>query len=488
MDADEQVKKLNGLIEAALNGDFSVEVDQSDFEGEFSRLYENICALVASQQKFIAETQVAASQIYSVSEDMSLTLEEHEKLASDLQENAQIINNLNDRNCNDTTGAIEAIKNMLENNEGIIGCLNQAGRSNHEANEAIGKGVGQVYDTIGLINSIGEEMDRTVQYFERFSESTKKISQILKTVRDISRETEILSINASIESKRAGVEGRGFDVIAGSIRELSEKSRSGVMEIDKVIDEVNAGIGNLKDSIHTSYDNVTQSVENSRIIKSSLERIKTTYLDVSTNIEKISQASAAQDKLASDVSGRISAVEKNSEQASHGFKSVYSSISNQKNGVENLNSLGRSLLEAAKSLTGATKSIRSGIPGEDEVQAAAQKAFAMLERAGDGDRLTGLDPGVHKKVLDGLLKSGMFDIIWTNDAKGRFVYCNPPSPIANVRMRQWFKESMNGRKSISDVYFSVATKKPCITVSVPVREESGKIIGVMGADLHLREG
>lgn len=69
-------------------------------------------------------------------------------------------------------------------------------------------------------------------------EKSQEIINIVNVITDISNQTNILSLNASIEAARAGQQGRGFAVVAEEIQKLSEQTRNSVDSIGKLIKEV----------------------------------------------------------------------------------------------------------------------------------------------------------------------------------------------------------------------------------------------------------
>ena len=80
------------------------------------------------------------------------------------------------------------------------------------------------------------------------------------------------------------------------------------------------------------------------------------------------------------------------------------------------------------------------------------------------------------------------DALWVNDSKGQFLYSLPTAGIANAKVREWFTASMEGQDYSTAPYISAITKRPCITLSVPIQNKQGRILGVLGVDLQCGDG
>ncbi|ADL51603.1 methyl-accepting chemotaxis protein [Clostridium cellulovorans] len=82
------------------------------------------------------------------------------------------------------------------------------------------------------------EFNKLVSKIVEVNENVESISQIAKLIDELSKQINLLSLNASIEAARAGVHGRGFDVVAKEIRKLADVSNDSAGNINNIINKI----------------------------------------------------------------------------------------------------------------------------------------------------------------------------------------------------------------------------------------------------------
>lgn len=88
--------------------------------------------------------------------------------------------------------------------------------------------------------------------------SVTAIADIVFAINEVSMQTRLLSLNASIEAARVGAAGRGFAVVAGEVRALAERTSKATMEIDEIAKNIKQEVEAVTGALNTSVNNASQ--------------------------------------------------------------------------------------------------------------------------------------------------------------------------------------------------------------------------------------
>ena len=150
-------------------------------------------------------------------------------------------------------------------------------------------GLSNISSTIEQLNTSAmvmqtnaEELDREIKDIYFLSDKINEISIFIKTISD---STNMLGLNAAIESARAGEHGRGFNVVAKEIRRLSEQTKSTVPQIKELTEQIKNKVNSTLEKSNESLESNQEQTAAAEEISASIEEL--TSLAVELN--KISQ-------------------------------------------------------------------------------------------------------------------------------------------------------------------------------------------------------
>ena len=117
------------------------------------------------------------------------------------------------------------------------------------------------------------QMDLMVEAMQRISETSEMIGSVITEIEDIASQTNLLSLNASIEAARAGDAGKGFAVVADQIRTLAEQSAKAAVNTRELIESSIEEIKNGNKAAESTKKVLIDVVEDIRQLSESAKSI-----------------------------------------------------------------------------------------------------------------------------------------------------------------------------------------------------------------------
>lgn len=144
------------------------------------------------------------------------------------------------------------------------------------------------------IDTIRNTILSTNKTVELLSEDSDQINRIIEAIEIISRQTSLLSLNASIIASISKESGKSFNVVAEEIMLLSERTELSTREIAIIIDNIKTSIEKSKDNIRKSISIVDYAEGHSQELYESLLGIVDLAKNSILNVQNIQQATSGQ--------------------------------------------------------------------------------------------------------------------------------------------------------------------------------------------------
>ncbi|MCB6184985.1 methyl-accepting chemotaxis protein [Leeia sp. TBRC 13508] len=131
--------------------------------------------------------------------------------------------------------------------------------ANESANSAQ-HGAEVIHDAVEEIMTISSKANGTARYVEQMLAQSEKVFDVVRVIKEVADQTNLLALNAAIEAARAGEAGRGFAVVADEVRKLAERTTHSTVEISTLVTEIREGFALAATEMQGVVDSVEKGV------------------------------------------------------------------------------------------------------------------------------------------------------------------------------------------------------------------------------------
>ena len=188
------------------------------------------------------------------------------------------------------------------------------------------KGMKSVEQSIEGMNTIKSNIEETYKRMERLTESSKQISEIVDLISDIAEQTTVLALNANIQASKAGEKGRGFKVVADSVKELAYKATDATKRIGALINATQTDIQAVFNSLKQTNEETNAGSKLSEQTSMAFANINEVSEKLANIVEEIQMKSNSQEKEAIRIVNNINNILEITEQSSENTQQTFQSI------------------------------------------------------------------------------------------------------------------------------------------------------------------
>ncbi|MGN7612189.1 CHASE3 domain-containing protein [Magnetococcales bacterium HHB-1] len=215
--------------------------------------------------------------------------------------------------------------------------VGSAERSNENIS-GVASSVGEISTSIGAVRSqcesarvqsqkANQHANTSAEEMKNLTKASSEIDKVIDLINDIADQTNMLALNASIESAGAGEAGKGFAVVANEVKDLARQTGEATTTIVTQIDEMNMQTDNVERAI-AEVSTITEdiNVANQEILYSVEEQSSATE-EISRSMAKATEETVEVTRLVGESTEGITEVSRNVQELSLGIGEVTRSVS-----------------------------------------------------------------------------------------------------------------------------------------------------------------
>jgi methyl-accepting chemotaxis protein len=309
---------------SADDADLSKDVPEAGF-GEFKNLFSGYNQFLKHLRQIIDKIRAMSINIAIDSTKLSKKISQTNEKSTEQAELSNLVSTAsNDANI--------AISEISENTQYVS---DQTSRNLENAKVAFS---GLTEGTTN-IRKIAQKVEAFKETVEELGQKSSKIMDLVTLINNISDQTNILSLNATIEAERAGKHGKGFAVVAAEVRELAKKVKPAteviavnIAEMTKTVKKTQSETTEILQYSQETNDVVTQAASNFETMIGDFEQSGDQLLKIAAAIEELSMNNA-------DILSKVKTIDGLTHEVSTDMQSAETSVAGLKSVTEKMQAM-----------------------------------------------------------------------------------------------------------------------------------------------------
>ena len=354
MGIENPIKSIVSGLKVAANGDLTIEFTSKQND-EFRALIEEIQTTFHSMRKLATQVKQLSAEVSDSSTEVAGTseifLESTDEISVAMKEIEQGIM----QQAKDAEECLHQMDNLSQKIELVSDNTKEIGRIAESTKQNIQQGSETTEELNTQTNATMTITTDIINEIQNLEKKSVSINQIINVINEIANQTNLLSLNASIEAARAGDAGKGFAVVASEIRTLAEQSKASVNDIKEIIDGIQKDTRNtvttarkaeyvMKQQV-SAVKNTTESYHH---INESVENLVVYLKYIAENVDNIEEARVSTLGAIENISAVLEEIAATSNTVSQTTGQQLASIETIMKAVGNMNGNANKLAEEVK--------------------------------------------------------------------------------------------------------------------------------------------
>ncbi len=271
-------------------GDLTVEF-RTNRRDEFALLYGSCNDMLANIRGLIMEVESVYDALSVSLNKVNTSSTTFSETTKDIQTSVHEIETGVGEQTESATDCLNEMDSLFTKINVVNDNTNEIGSIAASTQVAINSGLTSMDNLNAKTKSTTDITDSVIQTIKELSVHSKNIGQIVNSINDIAEETNLLSLNASIEAARAGAAGKGFSVVATQIRKLADQCLASAGKISNIVTEITEATKEAVNTAQTAEEIVDEQVEAVAATAHSFQALKQHIEKLSEYLESIQSSS-----------------------------------------------------------------------------------------------------------------------------------------------------------------------------------------------------
>lgn len=330
----ELIDATSDLSKGQLTARIPLRQDNSEFNQvaiSFNKMAETFDTIIGRLKQIGQVLTTSASEIASASQEQEIIIIEQEA----------------------TTREIASAANEISSTaKEFAHTMNEVSLAAEQTSHLALKGKGSLNNMESIMSHMVEASSTIAGKLAVLNEKANNITSVITTINKVADQTNLLSLNASIEAEKAGEYGRSFAVIAREIRRLADQSAIATLDVEKMVNEIMTAVSSSVKGMDDFTQEIRKGVGQVRSVSEHLGTIIEHVQIFTARFDLINQGMQAQSTGAEQINeaiAQLSQSARHTTEAIHQFHKTIQELNQAANELSILNPFAKSSSEEISS-------------------------------------------------------------------------------------------------------------------------------------------
>ncbi|OAB41049.1 methyl-accepting chemotaxis protein [Paenibacillus antarcticus] len=285
------IKKITQIAEKMATGDLSediVPLQTKDEIGELSRAFKT---MTIQFRHLVGNLTNSTQGLYQAADVLNEEITSTAGAASRIYDVNKQVTDSSIIQAQSTREISRAVQESAIGINSIASSASEISDISDQTFKTADEGSSSVLQTMYQMNSIDVALTNSSDAVQSLMDKVKEIGAIATIINSIATETNLLSLNASIEAARAGDAGKGFSVVANEVKKLSAQSSEAAKQISALISEINDKTKKSVDALVEVKTEVSDGITLSTTVNTLFSGIMDNMSKLNSEIQSLSATS-----------------------------------------------------------------------------------------------------------------------------------------------------------------------------------------------------
>lgn len=306
------LKELQGATRELSNGNLASRIQMRKTDQEFDQVAISFNKMAETFETIIGRLQYIGSMLTTSADEIATSSKKQETSIIEQEETTRDI--------------ALAAKQISTTAKDFANTMNEMSRVAVQTSDLALTGKDSLNNMETIMSQMVEASGTIASKLAVLNEKAGNITSVITTISKVADQTNLLSLNASIEAEKAGEYGKSFAVIAREIRRLADQSAVATLDIKKIVGEIMSAVSTSVMGVDDFTQEIRKGVDQVKTVSGQLAKIIEQVENFTARFELLNRGMQKQSSGAEQIHEAISQLSKTAEQTSLSIRQFHKTL------------------------------------------------------------------------------------------------------------------------------------------------------------------